>query len=167
MPDVALRPLRRADLDALVAWGEDEEFCAAAEWAARDVEERRAHWRRIIEAPPPELLRLAVQLDGQLVGTVDLHGSEPTRRELGFVVARPFWGRGVGLAAAIAGLDHGFGTMGLDRIWAEAWAANRRSVAILERLMHPTGSGETGSYRGEVTRYVQYAITREEWLRHR
>lgn len=163
MPTVTLRPLRADDVPTLAAWGEDPEFVAAAEWGVRTSPARQAFWRRMVEAPPADLLRQAAVLDGRLVGHVDLHGAEAGRRELGFVIARPYWGRGVGTAAAIAGIEHGFVALGLESVWAEAWQANTASVSLLNRLMRRTGIGESGHYRGADTHYVQYEVTREEW----
>lgn len=164
MPTVTLRPMRQDDVPAMAAWGEDPEFVAAAEWGVRTPPARRVFWQRVLDAPPPDLIRLAAVLDRTLVGHVDLHGTEPDRRELGFVIARPYWGRGVGTAAARAGLAYGFGELGLERIWAEAWATNAASVAILDRLMRRTGTGKDGHYRGSPTHYVQFEISREEWF---
>ena len=58
-------------------------------------------------------------------------GSQPRRRELGFVIGeRRHWRQGLGRAAAEAGLRFGFASLGLSQIWAEALDANRASVRI-------------------------------------
>ncbi len=163
---VALRPLREDDAATIAGWGADEEFRRHADWAPDvPVAERRAAQERLVAEPPPDLLRLGAELDGDLVGYVDLHGLEADRRELGFVVGeRDRWGSGLGLRLAAAGLDHGFGRLGLRRVWAEALEANVRSVRILQRLgMTQTGVGDDGDFLGEPTRCLRFEISAADW----
>jgi RimJ/RimL family protein N-acetyltransferase len=163
---VVLRELEIHDAGTIAAWARDEEFCRAAEWPlGRDLEFFSSFYRRLISAPPADLLRLGVVCDGHLIGYVDLHGDGSDRRELGYVIGeRRLWGGGVGTAAAAAALHHGFVTMGLHEIWAEALDANEASVRILRRLgMRETGSGDGGTYLGEQTRYRQFTMTADEF----
>lgn len=122
-----------------------------------------AFQRRLIEHPPADLLRLAAIQDGHLVGYVDLHGSAPDRRELGFLVGpRELWGQGLGRAAASAGLRYGFQELGLKEIWAEALDANRAPIRILQKLgMTETGWGDIDTHLGRPSRYRQFAIAAE------
>lgn len=163
-PRVQLRQLVAADADFIAAWSADEDFCRAAGWSTRPVEEHRAFQHRLIAEPPVDLLRLAAIQDGQLVGYVDLHGSSPDRRELGFLVGPcAAWGHGLGTAAAFAGLRYGFHKLGLKEIWAEALEANHASIRILQKLgMTETGWGEVDNHLGRPSRYRQFAITAEQ-----
>jgi RimJ/RimL family protein N-acetyltransferase len=108
--------------------------------------------RRIIAEPPSRLIRLAATHQGELVGYIDLDGSEPARRELGFVIGDSRrWKHGLGRQAAQAGLEYGFHTMKLTEIWAEALDANLASVRILQGLgmteIAPGGPGTRTRYR--------------------
>jgi len=163
---MTLRPFTLDDVPTAAAWGLDAELCRIAEWTPdQSLDYHRRHWTATVEAPPPELIRLAAVYDGALVGYVDLHGTEPDRRELGYVIgARSRWGRGLGTAAARAGLDHAFDRLGLAVVTAEALAANERSVRILQRLgMIETGRGDDAVYLDRPTHYRQFMITREDW----
>jgi RimJ/RimL family protein N-acetyltransferase len=172
-PRVALRPLTLADAEVAARWGDDDAFSAYAGWTVgRPAAERAALWRALVSDPPYDLLRLAAYdagagEDADLVGYVDLHGREPGRRELGYLVgSRAHWGRGWGGAIAVAGLDHAFGVLGLDETWAEAVDANAPSVRILQRLgMTETGRGDDVDFLGEPSFYRQFAITRAVWSR--
>jgi RimJ/RimL family protein N-acetyltransferase len=92
---------------------------------------------------------------------------DPRSAELGYRLRREAWGRGLATEGALALLDHGFGTVGLDRIWAQTMAVNTASLAVMSRLgMHHVRSwvGEwneplPGWEHGE----VEYAVTRSEW----
>lgn len=160
---VILRELGAADADGIADWSRDEDFCRAAGWSIRPVEQHREFQRRLIADSSTDLLRLAAVQDGRLVGYVDLHGNEPHRRELGFLVGpREVWGQGVGMAVATAGLRYGFQVLGLKEIWAEALEANRASIRILQRLgMTETGWGDMDTHLGRASRYRQFAIAAE------
>lgn len=160
-PTVDLRPLELADAETIASWALDPLFCAAAEWTAGlSMAEYVSFHRRIITEPPGDLLRLAAVHQGELVGYVDLHGSEPARRELGYVIGDSRrWGRGLGRQAARAGLDHGFRGLELAEIWAEALDANPASVRILQALgMTETGPGEPGTYLGAPSYYRRFTL---------
>lgn len=159
-PSVVLRELLPEDADLIALWTRDEDFCLAAGWTTRPVEEHQAFHRRLIAAPPADLLRLAAVHNQHLVGYVDFHGSDPNRRELGFLIGpREAWGRGLGLAVGRAGLRYGFQDLGLEEIWAEALDANRASVRILQKLgMTETGWGDEDNFLGLPARYRQFVI---------
>jgi len=165
-PEVALRPLTRGDADVLATWASDPMFCREADWTGDlSFEEAEAFFGRIIAAPPRQLFRLGVIHEDQLVGYVDLHGDEPRRRELGFVIGgRSRWGQGLGHRAGAAALSFGFRELGLEEIWSEAYDANARSVRILQRLgMRETGRGEDAYFMGRPTFYRQFAVSKWEW----
>jgi RimJ/RimL family protein N-acetyltransferase len=54
--------------------------------------------------------------------------------EIGWRLARPYWGQGYALEGARAVLDDGFGRLGLAEIVAFTVPANRRSWRLMERL---------------------------------
>jgi RimJ/RimL family protein N-acetyltransferase len=54
--------------------------------------------------------------------------------EIGWRLARAYWGRGYAIEGARAALDYGFGRLGLDEIVAFTVPANRRSWRLMERL---------------------------------
>ena len=158
---IDLRPLELADAEAMASWALDPLFCAAAEWTVGlSMAEYVSFHGRIIAEPPGDLIRLAAVHQDELVGYVDLHGSEPARRELGFVIGDSrHWRRGLGRQAAQAGLDYGFRDLELTEIWAEALAANLASVRILQRLgMTETEPGEPGTYLGAPSHYRRFTI---------
>ncbi|OKL53037.1 hypothetical protein BSZ39_11615 [Bowdeniella nasicola] len=108
-PRIGLRPLTSADAPVLASWGVDDEFRLAVEWSDGTLAEHEAVFRASIANPPAELHRRAAMGGGELVGYIDLHGSEPGVRELGYLIGpRAAWGRGLGTAVARTGLAHGF-----------------------------------------------------------
>lgn len=159
MPALELRFLEPDDAEVVASWAFDPRFCAAAGWTAGlSIAEYVSFQLRLITEPPGDLLRMGAVHRGELVGYVDLHGSEPDRRELGFVIGDSRrWGRGLGRCAAQAGLDYGFRDLGLTEIWAEAPAANVASIRILQSLgMAETEPGEPGTYLGAPSYYRRF-----------
>ncbi|GAA1645129.1 GNAT family N-acetyltransferase [Actinoplanes couchii] len=135
MSSVRLRPLTIADAEVIAGWAADPDFRAVADWPDRTPEQYLTFHRGLITSPPPDLLRLGVIHNGDLVGYVDLHGDDPHWRELGFVIGeRSRWGAGLGRAAAEAATAHGFDSLNLHEIRAEAATGNHRSLRILHSL---------------------------------
>ena len=104
--------------------------------------------------------------DGHLIGYVDLHGAEPDRRELGFLVGeRRLWGRGVWNGCGRRGLHHGFAEVGLREIWGGSAGRRRGIRAHPARLgTRETGTGDRGTYLGEHPHYRQFGMTADEFM---
>ncbi|MBY4641805.1 GNAT family N-acetyltransferase [Gluconacetobacter entanii] len=112
--------------------------------------------------------------DGTFMGTVGLYRMGYDAHftpavEIGWRVARPFWGRGYAPEAAATCLRFGFETLGLPEIVANTAPDNLRSRRVMEKLGmmrdprddfdHPrVPSGHP------LRRQVLYRLTREHWL---
>lgn len=84
-------------------------------------------------------------------------GEFSERLEIGWHLAEPYWGRGLATESAGALLDYGFEDLQLETIWAIAYAQNKPSLAVMERLgMRYVET--TDRYYGEEG--VLYALTR-------
>lgn len=92
----------------------------------------------------------------------------PTRAEAGWRLARRHWRHGYATEGAVALIDHGFRSVGLDAIWAETMAVNQPSRGVMTKLgmRHVRTDHRVwddplpGSEQGEVV----YEITREQWM---
>ena len=67
--------------------------------------------------------------------------------EVGWRLARAYWGRGLATEGALAARDHGFGALGLRELVAYAAAGNARSVAVMRRI---------GMHRGETFEHAEF-----------
>lgn len=79
------------------------------------------------------------RIDGAFLGMAGIarvHFAAPVagETEIGWRLARPYWGQGFASEAARAWLDHGLDALGLDRIVAFTARANTRSQAVMERI---------------------------------
>src|SRR4030095_1078152 len=102
-----------------------------------------------------------------LIGTCTLASLNPENRraELGFALARAFWGHGYINEALRALLQFGFFEMRLHRLSADTDPRNERSIRNLERL----GFRREGYLRehylvnGETQDSILYGLLRSEW----
>lgn len=61
--------------------------------------------------------------------------------EIGWRLAKEYWGRGLATEAARAVLNHGFETLGFQRVIATVQSPNRASIRVVEKLgMKPESS---------------------------
>ena len=113
-------------------------------------------------------LRLALLLPGgELIGTVTLYAFDRRnhRCEIGYMLARPHWGRRYMPEALAALIGYAFQTLELHRIEADIHPANVASGRILEGL-HFRREGhlrERWFVGGEVSDSVIYGLLRSDW----
>ena len=85
-----------------------------------------------------ETIRWAIELveHSEMIGTVGLlrFDFEHRHAELGYDIARRWWGRGLTPEAAGAVIRYGFSVLGLHRIEAGVLPENNASVRVLEKL---------------------------------
>jgi RimJ/RimL family protein N-acetyltransferase len=175
-----LRPWRDADLAPFAALNADAEvmahFPAPLDHAASDatVARIRAHFAEhgfglwAVEVPGVADFVASV---GLLVPRIELpfaSAQQPTV-EIGWRLAREYWGRGYATEAACAVLDVAFGRFGLLEVVSFTVPANRRSRAVMERLgMHRSPSDDfehPGLPDGHaLRRHVLYRMPRLDWL---
>ncbi len=109
---------------------------------------------------------------GDFIGFVGL--SVPRRAlpfspcvEVGWRLARRFWGQGYASEAARAALAAGFGTIGLDEIVSFTALGNRPSRAVMERIgLRDTGRDFDHPALPEghpLRRHCLYALSRAQW----
>jgi RimJ/RimL family protein N-acetyltransferase len=98
--------------------------------------------------------------DGNVIGFCGVgfwrNGPAP---EIGWWLARPYWGRGLATEAARAALDDIFEPVGMDRVVSIAMLGNRASIRIMEKL----GLQFDCEFENEGFRLVRYAIGRTEY----
>lgn len=116
--------------------------------------------------PRPARFAVCEPDTGRLVGSAELRDIDPehAQAELSFWVGRPYWGRGYATEAGAALVRHGFGPLGLNRIYAFHMARNPASGRVLARL----GMRQEGLLRQRVRRWgrfedvLAYAVLRAD-----
>lgn len=149
-----LRPLSQADSEAVFAVMSDDEAMRFWDWPAfRDhttVAEIVAG--QIADTLEGHAVYWAVTLapGGSAIGFCDLSEIDRHQRraELGFLFNRAWWGNGYAFEAMTTVVEHAFGPLGLERLWARTHAGNDASRRLLERL----GFVHEGTLKGHVVR---------------
>jgi RimJ/RimL family protein N-acetyltransferase len=108
---------------------------------------------------------VAIEVDGAFAGSVGLKLGTDVERvsaEIGYWVAEPFWGRGIGTAALVAATDWAFGQWPLTRIFAVPFARNTASCRLLEKAGYVLEGRMVRSAvkQGEVLDQLLYAAYR-------
>lgn len=144
MLEVYLRTLVMSDLARVLEWSRDEAFCLANGWPVGLPAEQLQDWFvRLLNNPPVDLVRKGIVVttpqhpEGHLVGFVDLREVNPLEKRARLRIAigdETHRGQGVGYAAGLQMLEHGFTELGLERITAEVHSSNGRMLALLEKL---------------------------------
>jgi RimJ/RimL family protein N-acetyltransferase len=161
---VLLRPLSSDDLDEFALLGSDPDvmrYIGPGKTQARDqaaarlcaiIDDRRKHgfglWAAIDKA------------DGAWMGFCGLQFLDSSSEvEVGYRLARRFWGMGLATEAASACLRYGFEELGLDRIVGVVQLENLASQRVLEKI----GLRYVRNARFYNSDVKYYAITRNEF----
>lgn len=132
-----LRPFRAADVEDALAYRNDPEFARFLSHVPQPFtqSDAEAMVALILSEPWDRFATFAVDLDGELIGTVNLEIDPDTRSAmLGYAIGRAWWGQGIATEAARATIAWGIATYGLTRIWASTDVHNVRSQRVMEKL---------------------------------
>ena len=137
---LCLRELTEGDVPAWFERASDPESAVLAgdpipESIEMGVQWLRRHRERFRKQ---EGIRWAIVPEGSTgsVGTIglDITSREKRTAELGIVIGRAHWGKGIGTSAARLVTGYAFGTLGLAEIRAEALQRNLASRRLLEKV---------------------------------
>lgn len=134
---IRLRRPRLSDADAIFEYGSDPEVARYADWPrlttieplVASLHARRERWESGAEyywVITPDDADRAI---GGVSCRIDGHSAE-----IGFLVNRQFWGRGVATAAAGAVVDWLLTLPSIWRVWATCDTANVASTRVLEKV---------------------------------
>lgn len=135
-----LRPFEDNDAESLYEFAKDPEVGPIAGWPPhRSVDESRDVIRNVLCGK--ETYAVCLKTDGKPIGTIELKlngRTDMTERddecELGYCLARPFWGRGVMPEAARELLRHAFEDAGMTKVWVGYYEGNTKSKRVQEKL---------------------------------
>jgi len=163
---VLLRPFRFDDVSAVLAYASDREVTRHLEWDAYDDRPTAEAFIRSTRSGGAVWFARAIVLreTDHVIGGVDLRIVAPRdrRAEIGYGLARAYWGQGYATEAAGLILRFGFEALGLVRIEALCSIDNERSARTLERL-GMRREGRLAQYRfkkGSQRDHYLYAMTR-------
>jgi RimJ/RimL family protein N-acetyltransferase len=164
---LSLRQLTEADASALHKVLSDDKVMTWWTLAARKTPEETAAYISWNARPDDGHLCWAITRagDDEALGWVILVPKRTGVMELGYILRRDQWGKGIAREAVTLVLDHGFGAMKLRRIFGDADPDNAASIALLKSL----GFKQEGHLRGEWETHIGirdslvFGLMREEW----
>jgi [ribosomal protein S5]-alanine N-acetyltransferase len=174
-PRLRLRWITPDDDDALFAIFSDPvamRYWSTAPW--RDMTQAEASIRQALSGyQSGDSIRFGITLAGagELVGTCTLFDFDrgSRRAQIGYALARAYWGRGLMHEALTATISYAFDDLQLRRLEADIDPRNIASAKALERL----GFLKEGYLRerwmvdGEVSDSALYGLLAGEWRRRR
>lgn len=164
---LTLRPLRLSDADSLHPAFADE---ALMHWWSSGPHSDPARTRDYVagNVDSDDYPTWAITLgDDVAVGWVVLPPRRDGVAEIGYILRRDHWGRGIAREAVTAVIDHGFDGLGLRRIYADTDPENEASIGLLKSL----GFTLEGRLRGEWETHIGvrdsfiWGLLRDEWAR--
>ncbi len=168
---LTLRPWRQEDLEDFFAYASVDGVGQMAGWKPHESkEESQAILDRFIAGKKT----FALELDGRAVGSLGVEEYNEERfpefadkkcREIGYVLAKDCWGRGLMPEAVREVIRHLFEDAGLDLITCGYYVWNRQSKRVQEKCgftQYATGSHK--NKLGNVEQDVKNILTRENWL---
>lgn len=149
------------DVTKYMLFGPHQDICesaASVEKALRRYEEGKCY-----------RFCIALRETDDLIGIIEplRFDEEESSCSFAYMLARDFWGQGYGTEALLAVLDFLFEKMEIQRVEADHMAENAASGAVMRKAGMCAIGVEAKKYEknGIFHDAIQYAITREQWLR--
>ena len=136
---LTLRPFRASDVDDVFRYASDGEVSRFVLW---DRHETRDDTQRFLDWVLGQYARgdlpswgIVQKASGHVVGSIGYgwHEASHARAEVGYVLARDCWGKGLMTEAVRAVLGHAFGTLKLHKVVAHCHVQNASSRRVLEK----------------------------------
>lgn len=165
---LTLRPWTEADAPALYRWARDPEVGPRAGWEPHESVEESARIIREVLAVPESyaiVIRDRTPADepagaiGLKFGAASDLARDASEAELGYWLARPFWGCGYMPEAGRALLAHAFNNLHLKVVWAGHYDANLQSRRVMEKL----GLAEVRTRNADGRIEHVLCVTRAQW----
>jgi RimJ/RimL family protein N-acetyltransferase len=135
---LVLRPFRDSDLEPWAALNADPDVTQYLGQPLSREDSDGTAWaiNAAYEAQGFGFLAVERRSDGVFLGACGLSKEKwyPDDLEIGWRLARAYWGHGYATEAAASWLDHAFHEAGLPRVIAVTDTPNVRSIAVMRRL---------------------------------
>lgn len=161
---ITLRKLNRIDIKYFYVWASDPEVTESLTWNAyTSLEDAEKFLKEVAENHP---WCKAICLDGVPIGSITLtpgKGSSACKAELGYVIARAFWGKGITTIAVKKAIESGFNDLGIRRVEALVDPENIASQKVLTKagLKYEGLLKNYVLFKGCVRDRHMYALTNE------
>ncbi|HYD49947.1 MAG TPA: GNAT family protein [Terriglobales bacterium] len=166
---IRLRSFRPEDVDDVFAYASDPEVTRLAGWEPhRSPLDSMAYIQRCRDEQwGPITFAVEHRDDHRVVGVVDIRIISRLWGigEIGYTLARQYWGHGLNVEAGRLLLSYGFEHLRLRRIRAMCDADNQRSIRTMEKLGMSREGYVTQDVGARPVRRVVYSLVRRDWNR--
>ena len=115
-------------------YAQDAEVTRYLTWRPHtSIEQTESYVRACIEGTTSRTYMLVQRSTGEIIGAFDLRKAGQARLEYGYVLARPFWGRGLMTEALAKMVDWALRQPSIWRIGAVADVDNAASIRVMEK----------------------------------
>ena len=164
-----LRPWCESDAEDLYKYASDPQVGPPAGWLPhKSIEESR----NIILTTLSKKHNYAICLkeDERAIGSISLHrkdiAEEDDEFELGYWIARPFWGKGLVVEASNTLINYAFKNLAINRLWCGYYEGNLKSRRVMDKLgfvYHHETPNITLKNLGEIRTGHVMLLTRDKW----
>lgn len=168
-----LRRWEESDAEDLYQYAKDPDVGPIAGWKPhQSVEESREIIKKVLRGP--EAYAVCLKTDGKAIGAIELMlgGSSVNELksadecELGYWIAKPFWGQGLIPEAAREMLRRAFEDLGMSKVWCGYYDSNEKSKRVQEkvgfRYQYTKEEVYVPAFNENRTEHMS-CITKEEW----
>ena len=160
-----LRAWRESDLEDFYAYASHPDVGIHAGWNPHSsIEESKTILDMFIDAK--KVFALELKETGKVIGSLGLEEPNPDPvsdgygREIGYVLGKPYWGRGLMVEAVRAVIDYCFEVLHFDFLTCGHFVQNHRSRRVIEKIGFTYfGESEYPTQRGivEISKnYIMY-----------
>lgn len=164
---LVLRPFRDSDLEPWAALNADPDVTQYLGPPLSREDSDRTAWaiNASYEAQGFGFLAVERRSDGMFLGAAGLSKEKwyPDDLEIGWRLAREYWGHGYATEAAASWLDYAFKEAGLPRVIAVTDTPNVRSIAVMRRLGMSFDHEAVLEDDGVLFDATIYSLKAEEW----
>lgn len=169
---LVLRKLTLSDLGDVFAYSSDEAVTRHLRWGPHETRAQTEVYLRDVVQEYREgrdgPWGIKYRETGKVIGAVHLFSIQPLHKkaEIGFVLARDYWHRGLACAALARVLRYAFEGIGLNRVEAYCLVENRAGERVLEKVgMQREGVAREYLYqKGAFRDFIVYAKLRREYI---
>ncbi|MBH0172416.1 GNAT family N-acetyltransferase [Fictibacillus sp. 23RED33] len=166
-----LRKITVGDAQDMFQYGSDAEVSRYVTWDAHktieDTMEFIGFVLRRYESADLAPWGIVLKETNQLIGTIDFVSWQINHKtaEIGYVIAKNYWGQGITTEAGKELLNYGFKNMNLVRIQARCFIENGGSEGVMKKLwMKYEGTLRKAMFtKGEHRDLKMYAVLKEEF----
>lgn len=165
-PRLLLRPLCSADLQTVHAYASDPENTAYMVWLPNNTLEETAQFLARISAEwakdDPAFYEFAIVLDGLQIGAISVYLDETRKTgELGWILHKHYFKRGIATEAALAVKDFAINTLHVAKLTANCDfrnVASYRLMAAIGLKLEKDDGMRTYAKKHETARELTYSL---------